>query len=99
MPETLGRLHIFRILRVFFAKLTTKYETLTIHFSHFMRISTYINEPMLTIRPSLWRHLKAEGYVTKPTNICELKAPIRETIWKIKPDTLHHIKKNFMKQM
>ncbi len=28
---------------VFFAKHTTKYETLTIHFSHFMQISYFIN--------------------------------------------------------
>ncbi len=34
----LRRLHTFCILQVFFTKHTTKYETLTIHFLHFIRI-------------------------------------------------------------
>ncbi len=34
--KALGRLYTFHISRVFFAKHTTKYETLTIHVSHFM---------------------------------------------------------------
>ncbi len=39
----LGRLYTFRISRVFLVKHTTKYVTLTIHFSHFMRISCFTN--------------------------------------------------------
>ncbi len=37
----LGRLYTFRILRMFFAKHTTKYKTLTIHFSHYTNFVFY----------------------------------------------------------
>ncbi len=71
----LDRLYTFRILRVFFTKHTTKYETLAIHFSHFMQTSCLINTAKKPSQNSLNFRVNADPGVKckKRKKRCEMQ--------------------------